>query len=447
MKISFKNLGYEILIKFTDKKDPITIDSINKKIIIYTSKDKFNINRYETLLGKAIWHARDYGIKKVTLVLQKIPLDTDQMIESLAHAAVRATRIFDHYKSDKKSIKRIEEVGISGVKEKPFYDAMKVAESSNFARDLVDKIPEEINPETFAKEAKKIAKKYKLKCTILDEAKLKKLGYNGMISVGKGGANKPKMITLEYKPKNFTKSIALIGKGITFDSGGYGIKPAAAMYDMKADMGGAAAVLGAIEAAAKLELKINLIGILCCAENLINEKAYLPFDIIKMGSGKTVEVIHTDAEGRLVLADGLYHSQKYKPDFTIDIATLTGASMAAFGRHGAAIMGNDEPLIESLIDAGKYSGERLWQLPLWEEHAALLESTIADLRNLGKSNPYGIREGDCSIGGHFLSNFAKGKWAHIDMGGPVSTFEPLGFTEYGATGFGVRLLVDWLKKV
>ena len=321
-------------------------------------------------------------------------------------------------------------------------EARRLADAVNYARALAHQPANIIHPTSLAAEARKLARTHKMKCTVLDVPQLKKLGMNGLIAVGAGAAHPSKLIRLEYKaaPRSRNTTV-LVGKAVTFDTGGYSIKSKDGLETLKYDKCGGMTVMGVMKAAALLHLKCNLIALIPAAENAISAQAYRPGDIIKMASGKTVEVISTDAEGRLILADALWYAQKYlKPTALINIATLTGGVRAALGTAAAGLMSNDDDLAAELGESGRATNERLWRLPLWDEYRELIRGTDSDIKNSA-----GKRDAHCIVGGMFLKEFVNDgvPWAHIDIAN-VATSDSGQIT--GATGFGVRLLVDYLKR-
>jgi leucyl aminopeptidase len=260
------------------------------------------------------------------------------------------------------------------------------------------------------------------------------------VAVAKGSQEPGKFITLEYNRGKGFETIALVGKGITFDSGGISIKPSDRMERMKDDMSGAAAVMAAMEASARLRLPLHLVGILPTTENLPDGKAYKPGDILKTLSGQTVEVISTDAEGRLILSDALTYSLRYQPKAIIDLATLTGACVIALGDYVTGLFGNDEPLVKRIEEASEKTGEKVWRLPLWDEYFDYLKSDTADFRNVG------TRAAGAIIGGIFLSKFVgKTPWVHLDIAGPANIDKDRPYVPKGGTGVGVRLLIQLLR--
>jgi len=319
-----------------------------------------------------------------------------------------------------------------------------VAESVAFARDLSNEPGSENTPGRMADRARRMAREVGLRSRILTPPQLEKESMGGILAVGRGSANSPRLIVLEHgaapRQRRKVPTLALVGKGITFDTGGISIKPAAAMHEMKGDMSGGAAVLGALRAAAKLKLPLHVVGIVPAAENKPDGRAYLPGDVVKTARGITLEILNTDAEGRVVLADGLHYAHRYKPDAIIDLATLTGAKIVALGNHCCALMGNDEELIGRVRAAGDRAHERAWPLPLWDEYKEQIRGEVGDLKNTGG------REGGSITAAALLSYFVGDTpWAHLDIAGNEGTPRDLAYCPRGATGFGVRLLVELMR--
>jgi leucyl aminopeptidase len=292
-----------------------------------------------------------------------------------------------------------------------------------------------------AQAARRIAKHRRMSLHVLNVAQMKKLGMHAFLGVAQGSDEPAKFIILEYRgAKRGESPIVLIGKGLTFDSGGISIKPSDNMGEMKSDMAGGAAVLGAIMAAAELELPLNVIGLVPATENLPGGCALKPGDILKSFSGQTIEVVNTDAEGRLILADALTYAQRYKPVAVIDLATLTGACKIALGDHVIGMFGNDGSLKEKVRTAGEQTGERVWELPLWEDYHELIKSDVADFKNTGG------RAGGAITAAAFLGKFVGDfPWVHLDIAGPAWLAKDKPYTPKGATGVGVRLLVQCLR--
>lgn len=317
-----------------------------------------------------------------------------------------------------------------------------VAEATNRARRLGDLPGNELPPLKLAAAAQAMARANGIRARVYSKQELERLKMGGILGVARGSAEPPVLIELEYRPKRFQRTVALVGKGLTFDTGGISIKPAANMEEMKYDMCGGAAVIGAMEAAARLELPVRVVGIVPSSENMPGSAAQKPGDVLITAAGISVEVINTDAEGRLILADGLHHAVKFEPDYVIDLATLTGACVIALGHDAAGLWSNDERLARLLHQAGEEAGDRAWHMPLYAEYADDLKSAVAELKNVGR------REGSAGSAAHFLSRFAADrKWAHLDIAGTAWGGRARDWYASGATGAGVRLLVRFLESL
>jgi len=322
-----------------------------------------------------------------------------------------------------------------------------IGKAQSYARTLANRPANVINPAELAAAAKELAGSAKsLNCTVFDEKQLAAKGMGGVLAVGSGSQNKPRFIVLKYSPAGRTASrqptVGLVGKAITFDSGGLSIKPAAKMDQMKFDKSGGIAVLATMKAVAELGLPVNVYGIIPSAENLPSGTSYRPGDIITTFSGKTVEVQNTDAEGRMILCDGLSYAVKQKCDIIIDIATLTGSCMVALGKYMAGLMGNDDKLMKQLQRASKDSGEKVWPMPSSEEYAKEMKSKIADLKNIGS------KWGGACTAAAFLRQFVgDAQWAHLDIAGMDIFSKPTEFSAEGSSGFGVRLLTTYLMNL
>jgi leucyl aminopeptidase len=301
-----------------------------------------------------------------------------------------------------------------------------------------------MTPNAFAEATKRHAKGLKLDVKIMDEKALVAGGYGGILGVGQGSANPPRLVRIAYRPSRAKKHVALVGKGITFDSGGLSLKPPDAMPKMKSDMAGAAAVVAAVVAIAKLAPRVAVTGYAPMAENMPSGSAQRPSDVVTMRGGKTVEVLNTDAEGRLVLADALVRASEDSPDLMVDIATLTGACVIALGTRVSGIMANDDQLLKRVRDVSERAGEQMWPLPLPAELREKLDSQVADIANVG------AKFGAALAAGVFLKDFvADGHgWVHLDIAGTAFNDDaPYGYTPKGATGFGVRTLVQLVEDV
>jgi leucyl aminopeptidase len=315
-----------------------------------------------------------------------------------------------------------------------------LADAVTLARDLVNTAPSDLVPATFADRAGQIAAEAGIGITVLDEQALAEGGYGGILGVGQGSVHPPRLVRLEYAPPGASKTLVLAGKGITFDSGGLSLKPAKAMETMKSDMGGAAAVLAAIQAISTLGLPVRVVGYLPLAENMPSGTAQRPSDVLTMYGGTTVEVLNTDAEGRLVLADALARSASDSPDVLVDVATLTGAQIVALGPRVAGVMANDDELRDAVVDAAGRAGEAMWPMPLPDELRKGLESSVADLTNVASD-----RNGGMLVAGLFLREFVPlgVRWVHLDIAGPAyNDAPPHGYTPKGGTGAATRTLVQ-----
>ncbi|WP_281690947.1 leucyl aminopeptidase [Pseudomonas sp. PARCl1] len=352
--------------------------------------------------------------------------------------------VFDRFKSQKVEPRALKKVTLLADKagqadvERAVKHASAIATGMAFTRDLGNLPPNLCHPSFLAEQAKDLGKAHKaLKVEVLDEKKIRDLGMGAFYAVGQGSDQPPRLIVLNYQGgKKADKPFVLVGKGITFDTGGISLKPGAGMDEMKYDMCGAASVMGTLRAVLELQLPINLVCLLACAENMPSGGATRPGDIVTTMSGQTVEILNTDAEGRLVLCDTLTYAERFKPQAVIDVATLTGACIVALGSHTSGLMGNNDDLVGQLLDAGKRADDRAWQLPLFDEYQEQLDSPFADMGNIG-----GPKAGTITAG-CFLSRFAKAyNWAHMDIAG---TAWVSGGKDKGATGRPVPLLTQYL---
>ncbi|MFC1571107.1 leucyl aminopeptidase [Candidatus Margulisiibacteriota bacterium] len=409
---------------------------------------EFQLDKARIAAGAAIAEAKKIKAKKVATVVHgagggglKLPAAAQALVEGSIIGAYKY-KGFATIEDDKDSFEIAELVIVEMARSKiPQINAgVKVgaiiAESVNNARDLVNGPANRVTPGYIAARAKKVLG---VRCQVLGLKEARKLGMEAYYSVSKGSREPAKFIVMKYgkgKPE-----IALIGKGITFDSGGVSLKPARKLWEMKIDMGGAAAVLETMRAIAKLKVRKNVVGILPCTENMPDGEAQKPGDVVGSLSGKTIEIISTDAEGRMVLADGITYARNLGVKKIIDVATLTGACVSALGDAASGIMGNDKDLVDELLAAGKQSGEKLWQLPLFDEYKEYSKSQVADIKNctqLGKAGP--------SIGGLFLELFAEDTdWAHIDIAGTAFLDKGRGYLGEGGTGVMVRTLTEFLR--
>lgn len=342
---------------------------------------------------------------------------------------------FDKYKTKKEH--RISEIYLSNVSKEQVEVAKIVSDSMKFTRNLSNEPASFATPTKLAEIAQGIEG---ISTKIYDEDKIRELGMTAYLAVGQGSTQPPKFIHMKYSPENPKKRIAIIGKGLCFDSGGLDIKPPASMLNMKDDMSGAACILGVMKALSKLKPEIEVNGIIAACENMPSGSSYKPGDILTAKNGKTIEVDNTDAEGRITLADALCYACELGVEEVIDIATLTGACMVALGTAASGIMGNNEEFIKNIIDIGSYAGEKYWELPMWQEYRDNMNSDVADMKNTG------TRNGGASAAGMFLKEFVTDnvKWAHLDVAGTAFLDKPQKEFCKGATGVGVRTLLNYI---
>ncbi|MCH8084285.1 MAG: leucyl aminopeptidase [Myxococcales bacterium] len=434
------------------------------------AEGELNAESVRCLAGRAVNAARDRRASSIAIYVPRVRgLRLPEITQALAEGLILASYQFDTYSEREKdaapSLKRASLLIDRPADLKAARDASRIgvvlAESQNLCRQLSNEPANALPPAKLANAAKRMAKEVGISARVMDVAELKKRRMGGILAVGGGSANTPRLIVLDHDPrssrakkgaKSATASIGrlptvcLVGKGITFDSGGISIKPSAAMDEMKHDMSGAAAVIGALRACALLKLPIRVVGVIAAAENMPSSTAYRPGDIVTTMSGKTVEVLNTDAEGRVVLADALHYANtKFKPEAMLDLATLTGACVVALGKWAIGLFGNHEDLIEAVRAAGESTAERAWPMPLWEVHRKAVRSDVADIKNTTG------RDASASTAAAFLANFvADTPWVHLDIAGTAWSNKSSAYLKKGATGVGVRLLVellqDWKKK-
>lgn len=378
-------------------------------------------------------------------------------VDALVEGFVMGGYSFTMYKSKPKSV-ALKEVIFSGdnfnsdplefeALEKAFNEALIVAKASNFTRELVNTTPQDLTPVTMTVVAEDLASDNGLDCYILDENALEEENMEAILAVGRASAHPPRLIHLAYRPANAEKCVTLVGKGLTYDSGGLSLKPATSMVTMKMDKAGACAVLGMMKAVSELKLPIEVHGFIGAAENMIDGSAYKPDDVLKARNGTTIEVRNTDAEGRLVLADVLSYAQdKVKSDYLFDYATLTGACMVALGPYTTGMMGHSDHLKHDLLKTTSDSGELLATLPFNDHLKKLIKSDIADVCNIS-SKPYGGAITAALFLDHFITEEMKQKWMHFDIAGPAYTENPWDVYEHGATGAGVRMTVKFLRSL
>ncbi|HEV3432461.1 MAG TPA: leucyl aminopeptidase [Nitrososphaera sp.] len=423
-----------------------------KKIMLLGlgKREKFTDEIARISAGKATRKAQELGIKEFS-IMQFSNLD-EGLVEAMTEGIALALYSFNKYKEAKEPTSRIEEVTIlinsdplrfQSVVEK----ATIIVEAVNFARDIGNLPPNDCPPAHLASIAVSVAQDYGIKARVMDRYELENMGMGGIVAVGKGSNNPPKLIVLEYAGANDPqqKPYLLVGKAVTFDTGGISIKPSEKMDEMKFDKCGGCTVLAIIRAIASMKLAVNVVGIVPSVENMPSATSYRPGDIIKMYNGKSVEVLNTDAEGRMILGDAIaYGISTYGPKAVIDLATLTGAAIIALGANVAAMIGSNKQLVDRLRKLSDKTGEKMWELPLYDEYHEQIRSNYADIKNIGG------RPGGAITAAAFLSNFVNDvPWVHIDIAGTAWTQEGTHEKSYnprGATGFGVRTLVKLLME-
>jgi len=419
-----------------------------KNVVIFSNALSPAYNLWEnlkTFVAHSIRTAQDMGLNRITVLM-----NTDKaapFVGKAVEGAILGGYTFDKYRKEKTDLSKLQ-ISIVGLK---VFEAQNraqlnrytiVSEAVNRARDLINEPGSVVVPEFMAETARKIARESDLDVKVWDEKRLAKEGYNGLVQVGKGSAYPPRLIRMAYRAKKAKYHLAIVGKGVTFDTGGISIKPADKMFEMKGDMSGGAAVMFAMRAIGQLKPQVNVTGIIPTAENFPDANAQRPGDIFYAKNGKSIMVDNTDAEGRLILTDGLHLAGEEKATHILDIATLTGAVVRALGLSVAGIMGNDSKLIRAVINSGQNQGEAFWELPMPAEYKELLKTPYADLNNIG-----GPVAGALTAG-LFLQEFVPEgtPWAHLDIAGPFIREKDWKYYEAGAIGFGTKTLVDLAER-
>lgn len=421
----------------------------SRVLLIGLGKEKeFTKDRLRQASGKSALYLSGLGLSSFATIVHHELKPVKDASQAVLEGCILGLYRFDKHKTDnkengKKEIKEVTLLVAGRDDEKAAWDGAftgkVMAEAANFTKDLVNEPANHMTPSIMAETARILARNFKLKCQVLERDEMERLGMGSLLGVARGSSEPPKFIILEYNGNKKEKPIVLVGKAITFDTGGISIKPAENMEKMKSDMAGGAAVMGAFMAISALKLPVNVVGLIPATENMPSGTAYKPGDVLKAMNGKTIEVISTDAEGRLILADALAYAGRYEPKAVIDIATLTGACVVALGRQASGMLGTDERLKAMIKDAGERSFERVWELPLWEEYEDLLKSDIADVKNSG------VREAGTIAGGIFLKKFTDYPWVHLDIAGTAWDSKEGPYRPKGATGIGVRLLAEFLR--
>tara|TARA_Y100000590_G_scaffold456608_1_gene607519 strand:- start:2579 stop:4042 length:1464 start_codon:yes stop_codon:yes gene_type:complete len=405
-------------------------------------KKKLNAHRVRLAAGQI----SNFAIKKkIDSMVVECFCSSSDSCQAMAEGLVLGSYQFLDYKTKKSENFELHSVNVAGCDKSAVLKGSAIAQAVCFSRDLANHPGNVTTPSKLAEEAKQIAKEGSMDCTVFDREEFTSMGMGGLAGVSQGTDEPPKFILLEYFGSDKSKKpIVLVGKGLTFDAGGISIKPSSRMDEMKYDMCGSAVVLGVFKALAVLKPKLNIIGIIPSTENLVGAKAYKPGDILTAYNGKTIEVLNTDAEGRLILADGLsYACKHYKPEYILDFATLTGAVLVALGHIATGVLGTNEQLMEHIKKSSKNTNEKVWELPLWPEFQKQVRSKIADVKNTGAP-----RQAGTIAGAAFLKEFVEEDipWVHFDIagtawGGNSNSINPKG----SATGWGVRLVIDLLN--
>ncbi|OPY15454.1 MAG: Cytosol aminopeptidase [Syntrophus sp. PtaB.Bin001] len=447
----FEGRLYQISVVYNRMQEPV------KRIAMVGlgKKADFDLEKLRGAFAKAAQYVRSLNIKTLTSFVNSSEWsDSRFTLSELTEAVVEGTLLglyqFTLFKTvDREKIKDMDRLLL--VEDDPdryhivresSRKAEAIARAVYFARDLVSAPGNEIKPRNLAEKALEMASsREKIEPIVFDEKQIRKLGMHALLAVAQGSHEPARFIVLKYKgDKDREEIIALVGKGITFDSGGISLKPSENMGEMKSDMAGAATVIATIMAAADLKLPVNLVGLIPATENLPGGCAYRPGDILNSLSGQTIEVITTDAEGRLILADALTYAGNYSPEAVVDIATLTGACVVALGNVAIGMLGTDSNLKQQIAEAGERTGERVWELPLWDEYFELIKSDIADYKNTGGRN------GGAITAAAFLQKFVGNyPWVHLDIAGPSWLDKDRPYVPKGASGIGVRLLISWLR--
>lgn len=440
--------GQTALIRFTPKGK---VKASRLLLIGVGDKSEYKISDVSGVAGTATRYLRSRGLKSFAL-MPRCDGNTVEISQNAAAGFITSQFELDKYKTKDRNDKTVNSliVCIDGAKPSDIKQGLDrgqaIGESINFTRDLANEPPNILHPTEMARRAQEMAKEVGLKCEILDEAKMEKLGMGSLLSVSIGSAQPAKLIVVTYTPSKSTakngEMLALVGKGITFDTGGISLKPAENMDAMKYDMSGGATVLGTLRAIALLKPSIPVMGVVAAVENMPDGKASRPSDVVTASNGKTVEILNTDAEGRLVLADAVAYAEKNGATRIVDMATLTGAVIVALGDVNTGIMGNDQTLVDEIIACGKETGENFWQLPIGKEYSKQIKSDIADIKNIGARGKAGT-----IIGAVFIQEFIdKAKWAHLDIAGTAWADGARPHQAKGPTGIAIRTLLRLVEK-
>ncbi len=402
--------------------------------------------------GHAARQVRDMGLKSATFVVPDEIPEPEDMVQAATEAILLSLYTFNQHKTaeeedEKKKLESITFIAESESRmpavERAVAHGKTVANGTKLARDLSNQPANYLTPTQLAEKATAVASENGLRCEVFDKVTLKEKGFRTLLAVAQGSVEAPRFIILEHTPEGETQdTVVLVGKGITFDTGGISLKPGRGMHEMKHDMSGAAAVLGAMQVIGTLKPDLHVIGLIATTENMPGSKAIKPGDVVTSYGGKTIEILNTDAEGRLILADALGWAAQYNPKAVIDLATLTGAVITCLGHIAAGAMANEPALMERVRTAAEKTHERVWELPLWDDYDKGIKSTVADVQNIGDGTAGTI------AGGAFLKKFVEDyPWVHLDIAGTAWGMKDSTYIPEGASGYGVRLLVqlvmDW----
>ena len=440
------NSGDTALIRFAGK------TKANRLLLIGVGDEKeYNAAATGILAGTAARFLSKRNIKSFVLVPRN-NADAGEIAQQTTQTVITSLYSIDKYKTKDKNDKTIKDfvLCVEGADEKAMKSGIErgqiIGDSMNFTRDMCNEPANILHPTEMAKRAEKMAKETGLTCEILDEAKMKKLGMGALLSVSIGSEQPPKMIILKYEPKKSTgkkgELLAFVGKGVCFDTGGISLKPAENMDAMKYDMSGGGTVIGTMRAIALLKPSVPVLGVVAAVENMPSGKATRPGDVVTAMTGKTIEVLNTDAEGRMILADAVAYAEKHGATSIVDMATLTGAVIVALGDLNTGILGNDQPLVDQVIACGKEVGEDFWQLPIGAGYSKQIKSDIADIKNIGSRGRAGT-----IAGAVFIQEFIdKAKWAHLDIAGTAWADADKPHQSKGPTGVAIRTLVKMVEK-
>ena len=428
----------------------IMLNNKIKNIVLLGLGKKENLDneKLRVISGMTIKYSKKLKSRNLDLLMPNLEYNLEKYYSAITEGLVLGDYKFDKYKSDKKyetmeNVSLITHENVESV-QSGLNEGYILGYSTNLARGLVDEPANFMYPKVLSEEAEEIGKKHGFEVEVLEEEKIKELGMDAFLEVAKGSNHKPRFIIMRYFGNKESKEIfGLVGKGLTYDSGGYSIKPTASMLDMKTDMAGAAAVMGAMCAISENKLNINVVAVVAACENMISHKAYKPGDIINSMAKKTIEILNTDAEGRLTLIDAVHYIiEKEKATKIVDIATLTGAALVALGTTCTAVLSNNDEFYLELENASKITGEKIWRLPVFDEYKQEIKGSISDLKNTGG------RYAGTITAGMFIGEFVQNKpWIHMDIAGTSTSSKDEGYLSKGATGVGVRTLYYTAKNM